>query len=191
MERISWNNLTGLSVLSAADLRKQFMAVQPQSIPVDGKLLREVSNGEINYALQFDWNGQPQSFKLHFGSVEDKWLKYEDGKLNTTIGTEVAEGSEVIDTFKLLPSRLRPDNSGNRYYEFYLTFDRNKDKNGLWGISEEAARNYPAPFFFFRLEDGQPFWLREGHKDEKRIMPRWQKPTLAEIRAFTQKKAGA
>lgn len=163
-----------------------FMSKQPTSLPVTGKVYRSTDGSNIKYTLQFDWGEEPNAFTLLLGGVEDKWVQYRGGKLNTIINEGVANDAEEVDIVHLLPSRMRGSKMGDRYYEFYLTFDQDSEKNGLWGISENAARNYPAPFFFFRLEDDQPFWLRDGHDDEKRMMPRWQKPTRGEIVAFAR-----
>ena len=183
IKRMTASLFSGSDVASAQQ-PGGFMSLAPLTIPVVGELFREQDGQDIRYTFQFDWNGSKQSFSTLLGNVGEKWTNYQGGKLGTVIESATSAKAEKIDDIQLLPSRMRGNKPGDRYYEFYLKFSADPVKNGLWGISENASRNYSDEFFFFQLEDDQPFWLRDGHKDEIRVMPGWQKPELGTIRAF-------
>lgn len=83
----------------------------------------------------------------------------------------------LLDRVSMVPSRMRGGPKGRRYWEFRLTFDKLKALNGLWAVSEEAARGTEIPFFLFRLKTSVPFWKRgeKRHEREAKEMPTWQK----------------
>ena len=148
---------------------------------------------------------------------KDKLLKYDGGKLGASIkqkqppiwgdpkelnnrlfppgevgnvsGKETWGAMFLIDRVSLLPSRMRSKPKGKRYFEFALAFEKHKELNGLWGITEEAGAEYELPFMMFKLKETIPFWLRGKKKHEKEIeeMSAWQKPTQEAIDEFVKK----
>lgn len=94
-----------------------------------------------------------------------------------------------IDTVKLLPSRLRSEPIGRRYFEFYLKSDA-EFLNGLWSLTEKAGEKVELPFLLSKLKTQVPFWLRAAsrHKDEIEKMPLWQKPSIETIEKFLEVK---
>jgi hypothetical protein len=149
-----------------------------------------------------------EGLTLFLGNAEDaeKLTKYQGGKLGCTIkarqpviwsdpaaldgrlfppgGVGNVAGAEswgkmfLLDRVEMVPSRMRGGPKGRRYWEFRLTFDKLKALDGLWAMSEEAAKGTEIPFYLFKLKTDVPFWKRgeARHRAEVRGMPTWQKP---------------
>lgn len=171
---------SGVSRLGAAEplSDRQFMGSAPKAIPVPGELVRVTSeSGEPTLVLSFAWNDGPRhEVALRLDGVEDKLLRYGGGKLVAAVNEVVSGEREIVERLLLVPSRARGNVLGDRYYEFYLTFERSGGLNGWWCLTEQGAAEYGAPFFLFRLKGTVPFWLRHRTEAEARGMPAWQKP---------------
>jgi len=92
----------------------------------------------------------------------------------------------LVDTMEMLPSRMRSEPKGRRYFEFCLKFAKHPKLNGLWALSEEASKSYDLPGMLWKMSDNTPFWLRGGkdHEEEIQAMESWQKPTQEAIDKF-------
>jgi hypothetical protein len=117
---------------------------------------------------------------------EGKFLEYrKDARLPAMKDFRAEGEKEELDTVRLLPSWIR--NQPDDYYaEFYLSFDSHKGLNGLWAYSAEAAQDYDAPGFLFRMNDETAFWLRKdsSHKVERSKLTDAEKPSLQRIAQF-------
>lgn len=164
-------------------------AIAPSEIPVHGVLYDVRSEGRDDKLLVFDWTSKgdlPIAIYIGGPADEGKLLNYQGGKLRCEVGKDLnGEKSKISDVF-MLPSRMRVSETSGGYYEFYLNFDRVVGLNGLWGISEAAGAEYGVPALMFRLEGLTPFWARKDvkHKGERLAMPKWQKPTVLDVKKF-------
>jgi hypothetical protein len=117
---------------------------------------------------------------------EGKFLEYrKDARLPAMKDFRAEGEKEELDTVRLLPSWIR--NQPDDYYaEFYLSFDSHKELNGLWAYSAEAAQDYDAPGFLFRMNDESAFWLRKdsAHRSERSKLTDAERPSLQRIAQF-------
>ena len=84
----------------------------------------------------------------------------------------------LLERVSMVPSRMRSKPRGERYFEFDLTWSKSKALNGLWNISESAAKEAEGiPYYLFKLKTDEPFWKRDAarHEEEIREMPEWQR----------------
>jgi len=181
---------------SAREIARRFAAAmpspsfegEPDVIPVQGRLETYRDGEEINHYLSFEWGDKRVGLKIFLGKEEDKGklLDYRGGKLACEFSKPPGGKAEQIDTVMLMPSITRAEKSNEAYWELYLKFAKHSDLNGLWAISEAAAKDYDAKLLMFRLKGLVPFWAREdkSHKREIVQMPEWMKPDKAAVTAF-------
>jgi len=104
--------------------------------------------------------------------------QFAPGEVGNSSSSSLYAKTFLLDSVSLTPSRMRGDDVGDRYFEFFLTFSKSKALNGLWAVSESAAEGVEGiPYYFFKLKTEEPFWKRgaERHEQEIEEMPTWQK----------------
>ena len=108
----------------------------------------------------------------------------ENARLGIVTEAPDADGESIA--FAVLPSRMRPADGLDAYYEFYIKSEEYPGLNGMWGISQSAAEEYDDEAFLFKMKDETPFWRKTDKRNagERSKLPAEQKPGLEQIKAF-------